>query len=74
MTPEDHAIAWWGDQSYPKGEDWNALLHQFAVCRDEARNEVLDEVLGIVAELNLGDEAAQRLASLRAKGVGKRGR
>lgn len=61
MTPKDHAIAWWGDDSYPKGEDWNALLRQFAICR----NETLDEVIGIVDELDLGDEVRQRLMSLK---------
>ena len=63
MTPTDHAIAWWGDESYPKGDDWNALLRQFALCR----NGTLDEVIAIVAERDLGDELRLRLESLKVR-------
>lgn len=67
MTPKDHAIAWWGDESYPAGDDWNALLRQFALCRDQARNEVLQDVIKIVDELELGEVVRQRIESLKSE-------
>lgn len=60
MTPEQHAVQWWGDDSYPKGPDWQALLNQFAKCRDEARNAALDEAIAVVEKA-----AAEHAATLR---------
>lgn len=58
MTPEQHAVEWWGDESYPKGQDWEALLAQFAKCRDEARNAALADAMAALAELD-GTDADQ---------------
>lgn len=68
MTPEQHAIEWWGDESYPKGPDWQALLAQFAKCRDEARNAALDEAIEALNESDPADIEAlrQRIESLKA--------
>lgn len=60
MTPEQHAIEWWGDESYPKGQDWEALLAQFAKCRDEARDAALDDALAALETLDNFDMHAVR--------------
>ncbi|MCB1801759.1 MAG: hypothetical protein KDI82_08750 [Gammaproteobacteria bacterium] len=66
MTPKDHAIAWWGDDSYPAGEDWNALLRQFALSRDQACDEALQDVMKIVDEPDLGEAVRQRIEALKS--------
>lgn len=71
MSPTEHALQWWGDDSYPKGRDWDALIAQFAKCRDEARVEGFDAAMD--AALSLceahGDEAlAAALRALRDTG------
>ncbi len=68
MTPEQHALQWWGDDSYPKGRDWDALIAQFAKCRDEARVEAFDAVLNAAATIcdeEGADTAAARIRALR---------
>lgn len=55
MTPEQHAIEWWGDDSYPKGPDWQALLAQFAKCRDQARNAALEDAIAALGEIDGAD-------------------
>ena len=67
MTPEQHAVEWWGDESYPKGPDWQALLHQFAKCRDEARNAALDDAILALADADASDIEAilNRLEALK---------
>lgn len=67
MTPEQHAVEWWGDQSYPKGPDWQALLRQFEKCRDEARNAALDDAVAVLAEFDgtVNDAIRQRLEALK---------
>lgn len=68
MTPQQHALQWWGDESYPKGQDWDALIAQFRKCRDEARVEAFDAVLNAAAAIcdeEGADTAAARIRALR---------
>lgn len=67
MTPEQHAVAWWGDKSYPEGPDWQALLRQFEICRDESRDKALDEAIAAVRNSGECDAAkiCKRLEGLK---------
>ncbi len=69
MTPEQHAVEWWGDDSYPKGPDWQALLRQFEKCRDEARNAAIDDAIAALEEVAPaeGDTMRGRLERLKAR-------
>lgn len=67
MTPEQHAVEWWGDESYPKGPDWQALLAQFAKCRDEARIAALDDAIAAVEDLDNAETLRERLESLKSR-------
>lgn len=67
MTPEQHAIEWWGDESYPKGPDWQALLAQFAKCRDQARNAALEDAIAALGEVDSADIDAIRETLERLK-------
>lgn len=70
MTPEQHAVEWWGDDSYPKGQDWDALLAQFAKCRDEARNAALDDAIARLDQLEPFDKEAMRAQLQQLKDQG----
>ncbi len=61
-------MEWWGDDSYPKGPDWQALLRQFQKCRDEARNAALDDAIQALNEADAENiEAVRRsLEALKA--------
>lgn len=68
LTPTEHALQWWGDDSYPKGADWNALIAQFTKCRDEARVEGFDAALSAAADIcdeEGATKAAARIRTLR---------
>ncbi len=69
MTPEQHAVEWWGDDSYPKGPDWQALLRQFEKCRDEARNAAINDAIAALKEIAPaeGDKMRSRLEQLKAR-------
>lgn len=69
MTPEQHAVEWWGDESYPKGPDWQALLRQFEKCHDEARNAALDDAIAALADTGATDleNIRDRLEALKVE-------